>query len=51
MKVKSRKYLEAYAESIWSKAEEELKPCEFVFVLSRLTEKMSLAMLKREEVD
>jgi hypothetical protein len=48
MKVKGKNKLQQIANDIWTKYESELKPCEFVYVLSQLTNRMSLEMLKAE---
>lgn len=48
LKIKPRQELEAEARNIFNDLEEGYKPCEALFIVSKLTEMMSLAMLSRD---
>ena len=48
MKVKSKQQLEAIASNIFQDLEKTCRPCETVYVLSRIQETLSLVMLQQE---
>jgi hypothetical protein len=48
MKVKSKETLEGYANNIFAGLEADLKPCEMVFVMSKVSEMIARYMLQNE---
>jgi|GEM_PF-743923 len=48
MKPKSRSELEQAASNMFEYLDEAFQPCEALYIVSELTNKMSLAMLQRE---